>query len=565
MAVVKTTIATNLASTFTFPSSGHLLRDFDGVLYALTNGRSDIGSGVKSNIYTSTDGGSTWNLLAMDTGLGGPGTGGFQPSLMLSMDNEVHLGVWQSNGVAKFEVFKRGVSSWSSVWDYTPTGIAPAAADRVVFKIGKTRVPGAGTVATFHLCWAQSGGSNVWYMSNLLTVPEPVGYGATHTGYTQPDMAIDRNGFVHFVLDVTEVTSGDVNVWYARRSEPWRYNLERVSPAGAHDTIGSEAIICLQNTTPVVLYTMRDAASGAVGLYLAHRGRSSSGGWKRAEVWDGLVRLDHSPGANCVTVDQLNRPYVLARAVPTDNGAGEYESTIYERSGTTWSPTFLSSQNLSVTVPNAAMYDDAYRAASSSPSRPLRGYAVMYWEKNGSNRDLIYARPDTIAFDDIVAGAEDVPYRVPPVFDRDSVVLAGESEAAAQAFPSEALPGYGWREERSFMVSDLRMDVGYSTRMSLLPDARRHVQVKFEPMTKSDRDTLETFLVARNIDEESFDLALPARGVTLRVLLDSNTVQLRKLSDDVYDCEFSVVEVFVPPDRTLILGRGEVAADYPGE
>lgn len=566
MAIVETTIATAISSRFTFPSSGHLLRDYEGTLYALVNGRADVGPTIKASVYTSTDDGSTWNLLAMDDGLGGPGNGGNQPSLMLGLEGEVYLGMYRSDGNARFEVFQRGASSWDSVWQFVPMNPfdAPGSSDRAVFKVGKQRTPGAGTVPVFHLAWTeQTTNSDAWYTSSVLGAEvEYLGYGTEHTVFTELDMALDRVGFPHFSLVVTEEVTGDVNVWYGRRSEPYRFNLERVSPAGVHDTIGNETIITLQNGTPIVLYTMRDAATGPVRLYSGHRG--ATGRWRRSEIWDGDVHLDHAQGTNTVAVDQQNRPVVIARAVPTDNAAEEYETTLYEKSGPIWVPTFISNQNLNVLVPNSILYDDSYRTGGSSPSRPLRGWAAIYWLKNGAARDLIYARTSTIAFDGIVASAEEPAYRVPPLLDRDSVVLAGESEAAGETLPATSLPGYGWQEEKSFLVSDLRMDVGYSTRLSLQPDGRRRVEVQFEPMNKTDRDALETFLSARNFDEEPFDFPLPVRGIDLRCILEGSSVQFRKVDGDVYTCSLTVVEVFVTPDRTLILGLGEVEASYPG-
>jgi len=124
--------------------------------------------------------------------------------------------------------------------------------------------------------------------------------------------------------------------------------------------------------------------------------------------------------------------------------------------------------------------------------------------------------------------------------DRASKVLTGEGTASL-TYPQ--VPDLVFQETNRFDTRVVESDHGYQTTHPARATTRRMWTAQHRFITKTQRDTIVTFLDARQGPFEAFNFTLPEGG-TVKVHFFPDTLKAEKVNPNVYNVTFQVEELF---------------------
>ena len=111
-------------------------------------------------------------------------------------------------------------------------------------------------------------------------------------------------------------------------------------------------------------------------------------------------------------------------------------------------------------------------------------------------------------------------------------------------FPS-ITPSFGIRKTQSPNVITVKLGDGYEQRLTQgLNQNPYDLSLSFENITEAEADTIENFLVARALDNESFDFTAPGETSSRKYVCESHRKKINFANRASITCTFR--EVFEP-------------------
>ena len=558
------TIVTGASNKGTFPGpASHIIRDFDGDMYVAISSL-DTNPVGNIQVYVSTDDGATWAAESWSQNVGSlpasPSANAFQPNLMLAPDGQIWVCFKQESvsdvGVVAYRrdeasqtwIEEYGVTGNNALSNLEPIDAAPSLTARMDYTETDPFTSPAGQNHRIHACFTADigvGYKEAYYANSIerddeIVVPFRVANGRD---VDQPVMALDPRGQVQIAFRMNDTSSpANAQLWYTRRVDYFQFTEPEQITTGSNFGIEVEDIRTISNGTPIILFRRGDVSGSPqeFRLYIAVRS-AGTGQWNVRRVWDKTNDLAHLSAQ--FAVDRIDNPFIWARTKHTTASANNiFETTLWTLdSSRDWQFEKISQDdpndggNGRVSIPNGVLYEDHYIQGFQKPNRMQRGFAGIWWSKESGNRDLHFYTTSDKVFDAVV---EEPPYRVGTLenLDRTSIVLSGEG-AATETLPT-VTQGYTYTESNRFVTNVHTFELKHKARIARFAQGRPVHSINFPVLTKTERDSLLTFLTSRKVSAEPFFYTLPDKQVDVKVALVPSSVQFNKIGPTSYSCEF---------------------------